>query len=117
MKVLLSYLKEHKWIVALALLLAAFNIGFSLCDPLITRNIVDHYMVPVDHKIYSFDDKVHGVLKWIGLAIGAAMVSRIAKNFQDYFTNIITQNTYTSIKRYLMLSVVWNFSKNGPKAN
>jgi len=91
MKVLLSYLKEHKWIVALALLLAAFNIGFSLCDPLITRNIVDHYMVPVDHKIYSFDDKVHGVLKWIGLAIGAAMVSRIAKNFQDYFTNIITQ--------------------------
>ena len=32
-------------------------------------------------------------------------------------TNIITQNTYTSIKRYLMLSVVWNFSKNGPKAN
>ena len=25
------------------------------------------------------------------MAIGAAMVSRIAKNFQDYYTNIITQ--------------------------
>ena len=91
MKVLLSYLKEHRWVVALALVLAAFNIGFSLCDPLITKNIVDEYMVPISHKVYSFDDKLYGSLKWIGLAIGAAMVSRIAKNFQDYYTNIITQ--------------------------
>lgn len=91
MKLLLSYLSRHKWVVVLALVLAAFNIGFSLCDPLITKNIVDKYMVPADHKLYSFDYKLYGSLKWIGLAIGAAMVSRIAKNFQDYFTNIITQ--------------------------
>ncbi|WP_317169480.1 hypothetical protein [Mucilaginibacter humi] len=29
----------------------------------------------------------------VGLAVGAAMVSRIAKNFQDYFTNIIVLKT------------------------
>ncbi|PTQ95589.1 ATP-binding cassette subfamily B protein [Mucilaginibacter yixingensis] len=93
MKLLLSYLKEHKWIVALALVLAAFNIGFSLLDPMITGNIVDKYMVPKDHKVYSYEYRLHGSLVMIGLAIGAAMVSRIAKNFQDYFTNIIIQKT------------------------
>jgi len=127
MKVLLSYLKEHRWVVALALVLAAFNIGFSLLDPFITGIIVDKYIVPtnlsrdkvvqivekikgadlkaLDHKqtgtlvdtviksMYnvSYHQFIVGVLTLIGLAIGAAMVSRIAKNFQDYYTNIITQ--------------------------
>jgi len=91
MKLLLSYLSAHRWVVALALLLAAFNIGFSLVDPLITRNIFDKYVVPVDHKTYTFEYRFYGALGLVGLAIGAAMVSRIAKNFQDYFTNIIVQ--------------------------
>jgi ATP-binding cassette subfamily B protein len=91
MKILLSYLSKHRWVVALALVLAGINIGFSLCDPLITRYIVDWYMIPVNHKILSYEDKLHGSLALVGLAIGAAMISRIAKNFQDYFTNIITQ--------------------------
>jgi ATP-binding cassette subfamily B protein len=91
MKILLSYLSAHRWVVALALLLAAFNIGFSLVDPLITRTIFDKYVVPVNHTNYSFDERFHGSLILVGLAIGAAMVSRIAKNFQDYFTNIIVQ--------------------------
>jgi len=93
MKVLLSYLKAHRWVVALALVLAAFNIGFSLLDPYITRSIFDKYVVPVDHKTYDFDTRFYGSLGLVGLAIGAAMVSRIAKNFQDYFTNIIVQKT------------------------
>ena len=91
MKVLLSYLSKHRWVVVFALFLAAVNIGFSLCDPLITRYIFDWYVVPVSHKVYSYDYRLYGSLKLVGLAVGAAMVSRIAKNFQDYFTNIITQ--------------------------
>src|SRR6195952_4817116 len=91
MKILLSYLSKHRWVVVLALVLAGVNIGFSLCDPLITRYIVDWYMVPVNHKVYSYEYRLHGAFLLVGLAIGAAMVSRIAKNFQDYFTNIITQ--------------------------
>ena len=93
MRLLLSYLSKHRWVVALALVLAALNIGFSLCDPLITRYIVDLYMVPANHKIYSYEYRLHGSLLLVGLGIGAAMISRIAKNFQDYFTNIITQKT------------------------
>jgi ATP-binding cassette subfamily B protein len=128
MKILLSYLSKHRWVVALALLLAGLNIGFSLLDPFITGSIVDKYIVPanlstskiadvieklnkqvdiktLNHKqMISLVDKlikatynisyhqfVTGVLTLIGLAIGAAMVSRIAKNFQDYYTNIIIQ--------------------------
>ncbi len=41
----------------------------------------------------SYHQFIVGVLTLIGLAIGAAMVSRIAKNFQDYYTNIIVQKT------------------------
>ncbi|MGZ3943478.1 MAG: ABC transporter ATP-binding protein [Mucilaginibacter sp.] len=93
MKVLLSYLSRHRWVVVLALVLAAFNIGFSLLDPYITRTIFDRYVVPVDHRNYDFNTKLYGSLGLVGLAIGAAMVSRIAKNFQDYFTNIIVQKT------------------------
>jgi ATP-binding cassette subfamily B protein len=89
MKVLLSYLSAYRWVVILALILAGFNIGFSLIDPYITREIFDKYVIPANHQTYSYEYRLHGSLLLVGLAIGAAMVSRIAKNFQDYFTNII----------------------------
>lgn len=91
MNILLSYLKKHRWVVVLALVLAGVNIGFSLLDPMITGNIMDTYIIPKDQKIHTFEYRFYGSLGLVGLAIGAAMVSRIAKNFQDYFTNIITQ--------------------------
>jgi ATP-binding cassette subfamily B protein len=91
MNILISYLKKHRWVVVLALVLAGVNIGFSLLDPMITGNIMDTYIVPKDQKIHTFEYRFYGSLGLVGLAIGAAMVSRIAKNFQDYFTNIITQ--------------------------
>lgn len=89
MKLLLSYLKDHKWIVVLALVLAAFNIGFSLLDPYFTGQILDKYINR--HNELSRNEYIWGVLGLVGLAVGAAMVSRIAKNLQDYFTNIIVQ--------------------------
>jgi ATP-binding cassette subfamily B protein len=93
MKILLSYLKDYRWTVVLALVLAGFNIGFSLVDPMITGTIMDKYIVPKDGITRSFEYRFYGALGLVGLAIGAAMVSRIAKNFQDYFTNIIVQKT------------------------
>lgn len=89
MKILLNYLSRYKWVVVLALVLAAFNIGFSLLDPYITGRIVDQVIEKRDKLTYN--QYIHNVLLLIGAAIGVAMVSRIAKNFQDYFTNIITQ--------------------------
>ncbi|QIL39739.1 ABC transporter ATP-binding protein [Pedobacter sp. HDW13] len=89
MGLLLNYLKSHKWIVALALLLAGLNIGFSLMDPLITGKILDRFINKKNTLTYA--EYLWGSVGLIGLAIGAAMVSRIAKNFQDYFTSVIVQ--------------------------
>lgn len=89
MKILLSYLKNYKPLIGLALLFATINQCFSLLDPHITGRIVDEFINKKD--ILSKSEYVNGILKLIGIAIGAAMVSRIAKNFQDYFANIITQ--------------------------
>ncbi len=89
MKLLFSYLKNYKWLVILALLLASINQVFSLIDPLFFKRIVDEYAThPHEHnKVYY----IKGVGGLILLSMGAAMVSRIAKNFQDYFVNVITQ--------------------------
>ncbi|WEK19454.1 MAG: ABC transporter ATP-binding protein [Candidatus Pedobacter colombiensis] len=89
MNLLLEYLKNYKWIVVLALVLAAINIGFSLLDPYITGRIVDRFIEKKD--VLGRSEFIWGVLGFVGLGVGAAMVSRIAKNFQDYFTSIIVQ--------------------------
>ena len=89
MNLLLQYLKNHKWTVALALVLAAINIGFSLLDPYITGRIVDQFIEKKD--VLNRSEFVWGVLGLVGLGVGAAMVSRLAKNFQDYFTSIVVQ--------------------------
>jgi ATP-binding cassette subfamily B protein len=89
MKILISYLKNYKPLIALALLFATINQCFSLLDPHITGRLVDEFINKKD--ALSKVEYVNGILKLIGFAVGAAMVSRIAKNFQDYFANIITQ--------------------------
>src|SRR3982750_3124507 len=60
---------------------------------MITGKILDEYIIPPDSATFTFEYRLHGALFLIGLAIGAAMVSRTAKNFQDYFTNIIVLKT------------------------
>ena len=89
MKILYSYLKNYKGLIALALLLAATSQVFSLLDPHITGKIVDNF---IEKKgTLSRTDFVRGILYLVSLGIGAAMVSRIAKNLQDYFTSIVVQ--------------------------
>ncbi len=41
MKILLHYLKPHKWLVILVLTLAAINIGFSLIDPILLGRLIN----------------------------------------------------------------------------
>jgi ATP-binding cassette, subfamily B, bacterial len=89
MKLLLSYLKQYWKLVALALLLAAINQTFSLLDPLIFRHVIDEYATRF--KEYSAQQFFKGVGLLLALAVGVAFVSRVAKNFQDYYINVITQ--------------------------
>lgn len=89
MKLLYSYLRNYWSLIILALVLAAINQAFSLLDPLILKQIIDKYaMHPKDHTSEGF---FKGVGLLLAMGIGAAFVSRVAKNFQDYYVNVITQ--------------------------
>jgi ATP-binding cassette subfamily B protein len=94
MKLLYSYLKQYWGLVLLALLLAAINQTFSFLDPYIFQKIIDGYVIRKDGSLREYDN-LQVFLRGAGLlilaAMGVAMVSRIAKAFQDYFVNVITQ--------------------------
>ena len=89
MRLLYSYLRRYWGLALLALLLAAINQVFSLLDPLIFRHIIDQYATR--YKEYTTGEFVRGVGVLLGAAVGVAFVSRVAKNFQDYYVNVITQ--------------------------
>lgn len=108
MKILLKYLQPHKWLVILTLVLAAINIGFSLIDPILLGKMVnlanEQQSVPTgkfDWSVFFWNYEwitkkgspyLHlGVFYILLFSISVAMVSRIAKNFQDYFLNVIIQ--------------------------
>jgi ATP-binding cassette, subfamily B, bacterial len=119
MKILLQYLKPHKWLVILVLTLAAVNIGFSLVDPIILGKLINLAAYHTDTHFSHWHDFLfakatiteripkinkNGVVEivvktkflygmvWLLLAsITVAMISRIAKNFQDYFLNVVIQ--------------------------
>jgi ATP-binding cassette subfamily B protein len=107
MKILLHYLKPHKWLVVLTLALAGINIGFSLIDPILLGKLVN---LAADHQapertfsesgfFWSYDHVQRsgkpylqlGVFYILLFSISVAMVSRIAKAFQDYFMNLVIQ--------------------------
>ncbi len=89
MKLLLAYLRPHWKLVLLALLLATINQVFSLLDPLIFQRVIDQYATRFDH--YTTAEFLRGVSLLLLAAVGVAFVSRVAKNFQDYFLNVVTQ--------------------------
>jgi ATP-binding cassette subfamily B protein len=97
MQILLQYLKPYKWLVVLALFLAFINQSFSLLDPLIFGKIIDRF---ANHP-HSFDkigleprnnsEFLTGVSLLLLASMGVAMVSRIAKAFQDYAVSVVIQ--------------------------
>jgi ATP-binding cassette subfamily B protein len=89
MKVLYSYLREHRNTVILILVLAAINQIFSLLDPVIFRHVIDEYATR--YSEYTTSQFFRGVSVLLLAAVGVAFVSRVAKNFQDYYINVVTQ--------------------------
>jgi len=89
MKLLYAYLRRYWTLVVLALVLAAINQIFSLLDPLIFRHVIDRYATR--YREYTTGQFFRGVSLLLAAAVGVAFVSRLAKNFQDYFVNVVTQ--------------------------
>jgi ATP-binding cassette subfamily B protein len=75
--------------VVLILVLASINQIFSLMDPLIFRYVIDNYATK--YQQYTTSQFIRGVSLLLAAAVSVAFISRVAKNFQDYFTNVITQ--------------------------
>ena len=89
MRLLYAYLRQYWGLVALALTLATINQVFSLLDPLILRHVIDRYATRFQE--YTTGEFFRGVGLLLGAAVGVAFVSRVAKNFQDYYISVITQ--------------------------
>lgn len=107
MKILLKYLQPHKWLVIFTLLMAGINIGFSLIDPILLGKLVN-LAGDYQSKVISLSEKDFfwgydnisrkgkpylqlGVFYILLFSITVAMISRIAKAFQDYFMNVVIQ--------------------------
>src|SRR6267154_3711171 len=89
MKLLYQYARQYWKLFFAALLLAATNQVFSLLDPLIFRHVIDSYATK--YHQYTQAQFIRGAGLLVLAAVGVAFVSRVAKNFQDYFVNVIVQ--------------------------
>ncbi len=89
MRLLWSYLKNYKSLLAGALVLATINQIFSLLDPYIFGLLIDRYANRFAEL--TANDYFRGVGLLLLAIVGVSLVSRLAKNFQDYYTNVITQ--------------------------
>jgi ATP-binding cassette subfamily B protein len=95
MKILIQYIKPFKSLVFLAFILAGINQTFSLFDPMIFGRLIDGFAKNplLDNAGHhrSQSEFLMGVSNMLLLLVGTAMVSRIAKAFQDYTVNVIIQ--------------------------
>ncbi|MGZ5248310.1 MAG: ABC transporter transmembrane domain-containing protein, partial [Flavitalea sp.] len=89
MKILFKYLRPQRKFIIIALLFAASSQVLSMIDPIIFGKIIDRYANPATELTES--ELVNGVLKWLGIAIAVALLARICKALQDYFTGLSVQ--------------------------
>ena len=89
MRILWNYLKPHKWLVVLSLLLAGVSQVCNMIDPVIFGKIIDDYANRQNTR--SETELVNGVLRWMGVAISVALLARLAKSFQEYTMRLVVQ--------------------------
>ncbi len=95
MRLLWNFLKNYKKTLFGALFLAIINQVFSLLDPQLFRLTVDKYLSRINE--ISQTEFVSGVGLLLLGGVGVAFVSRVAKNFQDYYLNVVVQNVGTKM--------------------
>ncbi len=89
MKLLWKYLKPQRWLILAILLLAGISQLLSLVDPLIFGKIIDDYATQPGNRPQQ--ELVSGVLLWLGVAIGIALLARGTKTFQEYVAQLVIQ--------------------------
>ena len=95
MKLLYGYLKPYKGQIALTMLLATINTVFSLIDPIIFGRIIklsqEINVRQENGNAFDWNEFFSATMVLLLMSMGTAMVSRIAKNMQDYFANVVIQ--------------------------
>jgi ATP-binding cassette, subfamily B, bacterial len=95
MKTIWKYILEHKAMLGLTLFLATVSSVFSLLDPQFGRLIIDRYGSHAD--TLSRAQFISGVAILLLGYIGVSLVSRVAKNFQDYYMNTVVLRVGTKL--------------------
>lgn len=89
MKILWNYLKPQQKYIFVALFLSGTAQLLTMVDPIIFGKIIDDYTG--DSHGRSQAELVNGVLFWLAIAIGIAILARLAKAFQDYVMRLAVQ--------------------------
>lgn len=89
MTILWKYLQPQKWLIVAALALAGISQLLNLIDPIIFGKIIDEYAVNPGNL--TENALITGVLFWLGVAVAIAVLARVAKTFQDYFSRLAVQ--------------------------
>ncbi len=95
MQLLKKYLFRHKKLLLWTLFLATINQIFSLLDPQIFRLVIDKFAS--NPTAYAPKEYAFGAGILLVGTVSVAFISRLAKNFQDYYTSVIVQKVGTKL--------------------
>src|SRR6476620_8635854 len=84
MKILWIYLKPHRKLIFLSLLLAATAQLLNLLDPVIFGKIIDTFTV--NRNNLPEKELINGVIYWLLIALGIALFARLSKAAQEFIT-------------------------------
>lgn len=89
MRILWRYLRPQRGWIALSLVLAAVAQLLTLIDPVIFGKIIDEYAGP--GNAMTEDERVRGVVYWLAIAVGVALMARLARAFQEFVLRLAVQ--------------------------
>ena len=84
MALLWKYLRPYYKLILLSLLLAGISQLLNLIDPIIFGKIIDDYATKINSR--PQDELMREVFLWLMVAVGIALLARVAKAFQEYTT-------------------------------
>lgn len=89
MKIFWNYMRPHRWMIGLSLLLAGLGQLATMVDPMIFGKIIDDYALHPGNRPQN--ELVKGVLFWLAIAVGVAMLARLCRSLQDFVMRITVQ--------------------------
>lgn len=95
MKIIWKYLKPFKGLLFLAMGLAAISQVLELIDPIIFGKIIDLYAINPDGR--TEHELIRGAIRLLALAVGIALLARLARAFNEFVTRVVVQKFGLSV--------------------